>query len=141
MKIKITSDISVLKKVMVVSAGLFIICIIGLLIYTEKYSKYIEVTAEIVNIRSVYDNKGYDNQNRNKYIQYLYTFNDKKYTADRLVFFGSKRSIGKEVTIKINPHDPYEIANYTFIRSFVVIGIISAILFVLIIRQYKIRKN
>lgn len=137
MNIKFTSDTSVLKKVLVVLVGLFIICIVGLLIYIVKYSKYVDVTAEIVDVRLVYDNQGHDNQNRNKYIQYKYSFCGKEYSADRLVLFGSKKSIGKEVTVKINPQNPYEIANYTFIRIFAVIGILSAIVLILIMKKLR----
>lgn len=137
MNIKFTSDTSVLKKALVVLAGLFIICIVGLLIYIVKYSKYVEVTAKIVDVRLVYDNQDHDNQSRNKYIQYKYSFGGKEYCADRLVFWGSKRSIGREVIIRINPQNPSEIANYTYIKSLVFIGILPAAVFILIMKDLR----
>ena len=132
MRIEFTSDKSVLRKAMIVLMILFIICTLGLFFYLAKYSKYIEITARIVDVKIVYDNQNHDNQNRNKYIQYKYTFNGEEYDADKLVFWGNKSSIGKKVSIKINPQNPQEIANDTFIKSFIIIDIMCAIMFGLI---------
>lgn len=141
MKIKFISDVSMLKKTLIVMVILLIIGVVGLFIYVGKYSSYVKVSATIVDVKLKYDNLEHDNQNRNRYIEYKYTFEGKKYLAERLVFFGSRRNIGKEVTIKVNPKKPQEIANYTFIKSFVVMDVFLAILSFWVIKHlYRCKK-
>lgn len=135
MKVKFNEDIKTLKKGLIISRFLLIICIAGIICYGIKTAKFVEVSAKIVDVSIEYDNM-YRDQNRNKYVTYKYQFNNIEHTSKRLVLFATKKSIGNTTDIRVNPNNPIEIQN----NSVFIICLSGIFINGMLIYTYKKRK-
>ena len=115
MKIQFTNDFKVLLIAFIFSLLLSIVTVFLFCNYLYTTSRYCTVLAKIVDITTEYDDIAHNSSNMNKYIYYKYSFNDREYTGKKLTLFTSKRQIGKETYIRVDPKSPEKIQNSLFV--------------------------
>ncbi len=135
MKAKITSDKKTLVVVLSIVVIIFVAVAIGLVTYLIKTSSFVKVDATITGIDIKYGQSANEYQNRNKYVNYSFTYNNEKVDAQKLALFAFSNQVGKEVAIKVNPKNPTEIYNSLFVTIYIAVIVLCIFLGFILIKQ------
>lgn len=132
MKVKVSGDKNTLKLAFIITLLIFIMCVLGTIIYGIKTACFIDISAKVVDVSTEYSKSTRNNQNRNKYVIYKYNLNGTEYIGKRLTVFTTKKSIGTVINIRINPENPIEIQNNLTFIIFIVGIIICGMVLILV---------
>lgn len=137
MKVKVSGNKETLKIALAFAVVIFLICLIAGISYLMKTANYVEVSAEITDISVRYGNTPRNYMNRNKYVQYRYTYGQKEYLGERLTLLTPSGHIGRMTAIWIDPAEPTLIRNDLYFALYGIGFLIGAFVIVLVIKARR----